>query len=44
MPIGLQELRAPRICRQLAQEGSNIVSHVHRLSLPPGDTPGTRVC
>jgi hypothetical protein len=41
MPTGLQELQAPRICRRSTQEGSNIVSLMHRPPLPPGDTPST---
>jgi hypothetical protein len=31
----LQEVRAPRISRQSAHEGGNVVSRMHQLLLPP---------
>ena len=34
-PLGLQEDEASRIYRQLAHVGSNIVSPMHQLPLPP---------
>jgi len=37
-PLGLQEVEAPRICRQSAQEGGNVVSPTPRPLLPPEDT------
>jgi hypothetical protein len=40
-PLGLQEVEAPRISKQSAQEGGKVVSPTHRPSLPPGRIPGT---
>jgi len=34
--MGLQEVDAPKIYRQLAYEGSKVVSPRHRPLLPPG--------
>jgi hypothetical protein len=42
--LGLQEVEAPRISRQLAHEGGKVVSPMHRLPSPPGETPGTHFC
>jgi hypothetical protein len=33
-PLGLQEVQAPRIAKQLAHEGGKLVSHTHWLPLP----------
>jgi len=33
--LGLEEVKTPRICRQSAHEGGNVVSLTHRLHLPP---------
>jgi len=38
MSLGLQEVEAPRIFRQLAHEGGKVVSPTHRPLFPPGDT------
>jgi hypothetical protein len=38
-PSGLQEVKAPRISRQLAHKGGKVVSHKHRLSLFPREDP-----
>jgi hypothetical protein len=43
-PGGLQEVEATRISKQSAPEGGKIVSPTYRLSLPPGDIPGTDFC
>jgi hypothetical protein len=40
-PVGLQEVEAHRISRQLAHESGKIVSLMHRPPLPAGDIPGT---
>jgi len=37
-------VEAPRISRQSAHEGGKVVSPLHWLPLPPGDTPGTHFC
>jgi hypothetical protein len=42
--LGLEEVEAPRISRQSANEGGKVFSPKHRPSLPPGDTPGTHLC
>jgi hypothetical protein len=34
-PLGLQELEAPRISRQLAYESGKVVSPTHQLPVPP---------
>jgi hypothetical protein len=34
-PMGLQEVKAPRISRQLAYEGGNVVIPTHWLPLAP---------
>jgi 2-succinyl-5-enolpyruvyl-6-hydroxy-3-cyclohexene-1-carboxylate synthase len=39
-PITLREVEAPRILRQV-HEGGKVVSPMHQLPLPPGDTPGS---
>jgi hypothetical protein len=36
-PSGLQEVKAPRIPRQSACEGSKVVRATHRPPLPPGE-------
>jgi len=33
--VGFQEVKAPRISRQLAYEGGNVVIPMHQLPLPP---------
>ena len=43
-PLGFQEVEAPSISRQLAQEGGEIVNPMNRPSKPPGDTPGVHFC
>ena len=43
-PLGSQEVEAPRISRQSAQEGGKVVSPTHRLSLPPGRISSTHFC
>jgi len=44
MPLGIQDVVAPRISSQLANEGGKVVRPTHRLPLPPGYTPGTYFC
>ena len=48
LPLGLQEVEAPRISRQSAHENGNIVnlrSPLHNQPpLPPGNIPGTHFC
>jgi hypothetical protein len=44
MSLGLQEVESPRISRQSANEGGQVVSPKHRPPLPPGDNPGTHIC
>ena len=44
MPLGLQEVEAPRISGQLAHEGRKVVSPTHRLPLSPGGVPGIHFC
>jgi hypothetical protein len=39
-----QEVEAPRISRHLGYEGGKVVSPMHRLPLPPGNTPCTHFC
>jgi len=39
MPLGLWEVEALRISRQLAHEGGKVVSPMHQLPYPPGDIP-----
>jgi hypothetical protein len=46
MPLGLQEVKAPRISRQ-AHEGGRVVSPAHQLPLPPpppGHVPDIQFC
>jgi hypothetical protein len=43
-PLGLQEVKAPRISRQPAYESGQIVSPMNRPPLPPGDISGTHFC
>ena len=43
MPVGFQEVEAPRISVQSAYEGGK-VSPTHRPLLPPGKIAGTRLC
>jgi len=44
-PLGLQEVEAPRISRELALEGGMVVSPTHRPpSLPPGEITGSHFC
>ena len=38
-PSGLQEVQTPRISRQSAREGGNVVSPRHRPHLPPREDP-----
>jgi hypothetical protein len=38
-PFRLQEVEAPRISRQSAHGGDKVVSHTHRLPLPPRRYP-----
>jgi len=44
MSVGLQQVEAPRICRQLAYEGEKNVSHTYRSGhlYPPEDIPSTK--
>jgi hypothetical protein len=42
--FGFQEVEAPRISTQSAQECCKSVSPTHRPPLPPGDIPGTQFC
>jgi hypothetical protein len=42
-PLGLQEVEAPRISIQSAQEGGKVVSPKHQPSLPAGKIPGTHL-
>jgi hypothetical protein len=34
-PLGFQDVKTPRISRQLALEGGKVVSPTHRSPLPP---------
>jgi hypothetical protein len=43
MPVGFQEVEAPRFSVQSAYEGGK-VSPTHRPPLPPGNIAGTRLC
>jgi hypothetical protein len=42
-PAGSRELKLPDFMTT-AQEGGKVVSLMHRLPLPPGNTPGTNFC
>jgi hypothetical protein len=42
--LGLQEVGAPRISRQLAHEGGKVVSPTHRPSLSSGAIPDANFC
>jgi hypothetical protein len=42
-PLGLQDVEAPRISRQLAHEGGRFVNPLHWSPLPPGDIHGTHL-
>jgi len=42
-PEGYRKLRFPDFVTT-AQDGGKVVSLMHRLSLPPGNAPGTRFC
>ena len=42
-PEGSRKLRFPDFMTT-AQDGGKVVSLVHRLPLPPGNTPGTLFC
>ena len=42
-PEGSRELRFPDFTTT-AQDGGKFVSLMHRLHLPPGNTPGTHFC
>jgi hypothetical protein len=39
-PLGLQQIEASKISRQLAQEGGKVVSPPHQPPSPPGDIAG----
>ena len=43
-PLGLQKVEAPRISRQSAHGGNNVVSPMHRPPLPPVDILDTHFC
>jgi hypothetical protein len=43
-PLGLEEVEAPRICRQLVHEGGKVVRLTHWPPLPPSVLPGTHFC
>ena len=43
-PLGLQEIEAVWIPRQLVQEVGKVFRLTHRSLLPPGDIPGTHLC
>ena len=42
-PEGPRKLRFPDFVTT-AQDGGKVVSLMHRLPLPPGNTPGTHFC
>ena len=42
-PEGSSKLRFPDFM-STAQDGGKVVSFTHRLTLPPGNTPGTHLC
>jgi hypothetical protein len=42
-PEGFRKLRFPDFMK-MAQDGGKVVSLMHRLPLPPGNTPGTHFC
>jgi hypothetical protein len=44
MTLGLQEVEAPSISRQLAHEVGTVVSPMHWLPLSQGDIPGIHFC
>jgi len=43
-PLGLQEVEAARISRQMAHEGGKVVSPANPPPLPSGDISGTHFC
>jgi len=43
-PFGLLEVGVPRISRQSAHEGGNVVNRTHRPPLPPGHITCTHFC
>ena len=42
--LRVPEVWGSRISRQSTHEGGKVVSPTHRLSLPPGNIPGTHLC
>jgi len=42
--LGLQEVEAPRISRQLVHEGGKVVSPTNRPPLPPREIPDANFC
>jgi len=42
--LGLQQVGAPRISRQLVHEGGKVVSPTHCSPSPPGYIPDTHLC
>jgi hypothetical protein len=42
--LGVTEVEAPRISKQLAHGSGKVVSSTHRPPLPPGDNPGIHFC
>jgi hypothetical protein len=44
MPLGFQEVRAPRISRQSVLEGGKVVAIRTGRFYPPGRVPGTHFC
>ena len=42
-PEGFRKLRFPDFMTT-ARDGGKVISLTHRLSLPPGNTPGTHFC
>jgi hypothetical protein len=44
MPLGLQEVEAPRISREAAHEGGKLLALRNGRLFLPGDNPGTSFC
>jgi len=45
LPLGLQEVEAPRISSESAHESGNIVNLTHPVAFTPqGDIPSTHFC